>query len=80
MWLPEPFVEETDDPSESFVMKESISTAYLLLLQQLSEVERVVFILRKVFDYEYEEIASIVDRSSAKLPENLSTCTKKYFR
>ncbi|MDC7972934.1 MULTISPECIES: sigma-70 family RNA polymerase sigma factor [Bacillus] len=64
MWLPEPFVEETDDPSESFVMKESISTAYLLLLQQLSEVERVVFILREVFGYDYEEIASIVDKSS----------------
>ncbi|HDR7659030.1 MULTISPECIES: sigma-70 family RNA polymerase sigma factor [Bacillus] len=65
MWLPEPFVEEVDDPSESFVMKESISTAYLLLLQQLSEVERVVFILREVFSYEYEEIASIVDKSNA---------------
>ncbi|MEH7030415.1 sigma-70 family RNA polymerase sigma factor [Bacillus wiedmannii] len=65
MWLPEPFVEEVDDPSESFVMTESISTAYLLLLQQLSEVERVVFILREVFSYEYEEIASIVDKSSA---------------
>ncbi|KMP28117.1 sigma-70 family RNA polymerase sigma factor [Bacillus wiedmannii] len=65
MWLPEPFVEEVDDPSESFVMKESISTAYLLLLQQLSEVERVIFILREVFSYEYEEIASIVDKSSA---------------
>ncbi|HDR4559502.1 RNA polymerase sigma-70 factor [Bacillus cereus] len=64
MWLPEPFVEESDDPSESFVMKESISTAYLLLLQQLSEVERVVFILREVFGYDYEEIASIVDKSS----------------
>ncbi|KIV65828.1 MULTISPECIES: sigma-70 family RNA polymerase sigma factor [Bacillus] len=64
MWLPEPFVEEIDDPSESFVMKESISTAYLLLLQQLSEVERVVFILREVFSYDYEEIASIVDKSS----------------
>lgn len=65
MWLPEPFVEEVDGPSESFVMKESISTAYLLLLQQFSEVERVVFILREVFSYEYEEIASIVDKSSA---------------
>lgn len=64
MWLPEPFVEEVDDLSESFVMKESISTAYLLLLQQLSEVERVVFILREVFSYEYEEIATIVDKSS----------------
>ncbi|MCC2461248.1 sigma-70 family RNA polymerase sigma factor [Bacillus mobilis] len=64
MWLPEPFVEEINDPSESFVMKESISTAYLLLLQQLTEVERVVFILREVFSYSYEEIASIVDKSS----------------
>ncbi|PGU47835.1 sigma-70 family RNA polymerase sigma factor [Bacillus cereus] len=64
MCLPEPFVEEINDPSESFVMKESISTAYLLLLQQLTEVERVVFILREVFSYSYEEIASIVDKSS----------------
>ncbi|MEK5247566.1 sigma-70 family RNA polymerase sigma factor [Bacillus sp. FSL R9-9530] len=64
MWLPEPFVEEIDDPSESFVMKESISTAYLLLLQQLTEVERIVFILREVFSYDYEEIASIVEKSS----------------
>ncbi|EEK44811.1 RNA polymerase sigma-70 factor, ECF subfamily [Bacillus cereus m1293] len=64
MWLPEPLVEESNEPSESFVMKESLSTAYLLLLQQLSEVERIVFILREVFSYEYEEIASIVDKSS----------------
>lgn len=64
MWLPEPFVEETDDPSESFVMKESISTAYLLLLQQLTEAERVVFILREIFSYDYEDIASIVNKSS----------------
>ncbi|WP_002147992.1 sigma-70 family RNA polymerase sigma factor [Bacillus cereus] len=64
MWLPEPFVEESDEASESYVMKESLSTAYLLLLQQLSEVERIVFILREVFSYDYEEIASIVDKSS----------------
>ncbi len=64
MWLAEPLVEESDEPSESFAMKESLSTAYLLLLQQLSAVERIVFILREVFSYEYEEIASIVDNSS----------------
>ncbi|SCM94836.1 RNA polymerase ECF-type sigma factor [Bacillus mycoides] len=64
MWLPEPLVEENHNPSDSCVMKESLSTAYLLLLQQLSEVERIVFILRKVFSYDYEEIASIVGKSS----------------
>ncbi|MES9700108.1 sigma-70 family RNA polymerase sigma factor [Bacillus sp. JJ927] len=64
MWLPEPLVEENDNPSDSYVMKESLSTAYLLLLLQLSEVERIVFILREVFSYDYEEIASIVGKSS----------------
>ncbi|WP_459503219.1 RNA polymerase sigma-70 factor [Bacillus sp. C1] len=64
VWLPEPLVEENDDPSMTYIMKESISTAYLLLLQQLSEVERAVFILREVFDYDYDEIASIVGKSS----------------
>ncbi len=64
VWLPEPLVEESDDPSMTYIMKESISTAYLLLLEQLSEVERAVFILREVFGYDYDEIASIVEKSS----------------
>ncbi|MFJ8526443.1 sigma-70 family RNA polymerase sigma factor [Bacillus sp. NPDC094106] len=64
MWLPEPLVEENDDPSMAYIMKESMSTAYLLLLQQLSEIERAVFILREVFGYDYDEIASIVEKSS----------------
>ncbi|MBW8348778.1 RNA polymerase sigma-70 factor [Bacillus sp. IITD106] len=62
-WLPEPLVDEGGDPSHSYLMKESISTAYLLLLQQLSEVERGVFLLREVFQYSYEEIASIMEKS-----------------
>ncbi|MDM5188727.1 RNA polymerase sigma-70 factor [Bacillus sp. DX4.1] len=63
-WLPEPLIEESSDPSSTYLIKESISTAYLLLLQQLSEVERAVFILREVFQYDYDEIASIVNKSS----------------
>ncbi|MEN1936112.1 sigma-70 family RNA polymerase sigma factor [Paenibacillus sp. 102] len=63
-WLPEPLVEESDDPSMTYIMKESMSTAYLLLLEQLSEVERAVFILREVFGYDYDEIALIVEKSS----------------
>lgn len=72
-WLPEPLVEENDDPSMTYIMKESISTAYLLLLQQLTEVERAVFILREVFCYGYDEIASIVDKSS-------TNCRQIYHR
>ncbi|RST76142.1 RNA polymerase sigma-70 factor [Siminovitchia acidinfaciens] len=63
-WLPEPLVDEGNDPSQTYLMKESISTAYLLLLQQLSEDERAVFILREVFQYSYEEIAAIIGKTS----------------
>ncbi len=64
-WLPEPIVDDhLDDPSISLEKKESISTAYLLLLQQLTEVERAVFLLREVFQYDYDDIASMVGKSS----------------
>lgn len=63
-WLPEPLVEDINNPSESYLMKESISNAYLLLLQQLTETERSVFLLREVFQYDYDEIAAIVEKSA----------------
>ncbi|WP_217593724.1 RNA polymerase sigma-70 factor [Cohnella sp. GbtcB17] len=67
-WLPEPLLEKGDsdhDPSSHYLRSESISTAYLLLLQQLSATERAVFLLREIFHYSFEEIAAIVDKSSA---------------
>ncbi|MDF2669660.1 MAG: subfamily polymerase sigma-70 subunit [Paenibacillus sp.] len=69
-WLPEPVVTEaeagdSEEPAFRYMRHESISTAYMLLLQQLSWVERAVFILREVLEYEYEEIAAIVDKSPA---------------
>ncbi|MFF2447189.1 RNA polymerase sigma-70 factor [Neobacillus sp. NPDC058068] len=72
-WLPEPIVEEANDPTHLYLMKESISTAYLLLLQQLSEVERAVFLLREVFQYSYEEIGDIVEKSA-------TNCRQIYHR
>ncbi|AZB41792.1 RNA polymerase sigma-70 factor [Bacillus sp. FJAT-42376] len=68
MWLPEPLITEnrpSDDPAGHIFLKESVSMAYLLLLQQLSETERAVFILKEVLQYSYEEIAEIVGKSSA---------------
>ncbi|MFM1653409.1 RNA polymerase sigma-70 factor [Brevibacillus sp. B_LB10_24] len=74
-WLPEPIVGvreggsgnsgANNDPSSTFLQKESMSTAFLLLLQQLSAVERAVFLLREVFEYEYDEIAAMVGKSSS---------------
>jgi RNA polymerase sigma-70 factor (TIGR02957 family) len=66
-WLPEPLIaeeKEMADPAYAYLRNESISTAYLLLLQQLSWVERAVFLLREVLQYEYDEIADIVGKSS----------------
>lgn len=65
-WMPEPVVERLDEaPADSAELTESLSIAYLVLLEQLSATERAVFLLHDVFGYRFEEIAAIVDRSEA---------------
>jgi RNA polymerase sigma-70 factor (ECF subfamily) len=65
-WMPEPFVQRVDEaPAESAELADSLSIAYLVLLDQLSATERAVFLLHDVFGYRFEEIAPIVDRSEA---------------
>lgn len=65
-WLPEPIpTAEQPDLVESAVLTESLSLAFLVLLERLNPVERAVFLLREVFDYGYDEIAAIVDKSEA---------------
>ncbi|HEV3061402.1 MAG TPA: RNA polymerase sigma-70 factor [Vicinamibacterales bacterium] len=62
-WLPEPVI--ADEPSERpGASDESISIAFLLLLERLTPAERAVFLLREVFEYEYGEIASILNQSA----------------
>jgi RNA polymerase sigma-70 factor, ECF subfamily len=64
VWLPEPLVEpNAPDLAEMAALSESLSMAFLLLLEHLSPVERAVFLLHQVFDYEYSEIAHIVGKS-----------------
>jgi len=63
-WLPEPLL-TADGPDELLAQHESISMAFLVLLETLSPVERAVFLLREVFAYEYGEIAQIVEKSEA---------------
>jgi RNA polymerase sigma-70 factor (ECF subfamily) len=65
-WMPEPIVERLDEaPVESAELADSLSIAYLILLDQLSGTERAVVLLRDVFGYRFDEIAAIVDRSEA---------------
>jgi RNA polymerase sigma-70 factor, ECF subfamily len=65
-WLPEPLLTTgRSDLTETVVLRESLSFAFLLMLEKLSALERAVLVLREVFDYDYAEIASAVDKSEA---------------
>jgi RNA polymerase sigma-70 factor (ECF subfamily) len=65
-WMPEPIVDaRAPDPAEHAETADSLSLAFLVVLESLTPVERAVFLLREVFDYEYDEIARIVGKSEA---------------
>jgi RNA polymerase sigma-70 factor, ECF subfamily len=63
-WLPEPLVTDPgSDPLGVLKVDESLSMAFLLLLERLTPMERAVFLLREVFEYEYAEIANVLGQS-----------------
>jgi RNA polymerase sigma-70 factor (TIGR02957 family) len=65
-WLPEPLLtREEDDPARQAEMADSLSLAFLVLLESLSPEQRAVFLLHDVFDYPYDEVARIVGKSEA---------------
>src|ERR687895_165783 len=65
-WLPEPLLtSEEDDPARHAETADSLSLAFLVLLESLSPEQRAVFLLHDVFDYPYDEIARIVGKSEA---------------
>src|SRR6266702_3151347 len=75
-WLPEPILTtmtaETLDPAERVEMNESISLAFLVLLEQLQPFERAVFLLREAFEYEFAEIATMLDKIEAACRRSFS--------
>jgi RNA polymerase sigma-70 factor (ECF subfamily) len=79
-WLPEPIM--TGDgaslmsPLRQIMDRESISMAFLVLLESLSPLERAVFLLREVFEYEYAEIAQITERDEAACRQLFSRAKK----
>src|SRR4051794_16352 len=67
-WLPEPLVAASaDDPARHAEMADSLSLAFLVLLESLSPEQRAVLLLRDVFDYPFGDIARIVGRSEANV-------------
>lgn len=76
-WLPEPILTEEalegSDPEKRAERQEAISLAFLVLLEQLQPFERAVFLLRKVFAYEFAEIATMLEKSE-------SACRRSFSR
>lgn len=63
-WLPEPLLTTEDATiAETLELAESLSMAFLVVLESLAPIERATFLLREVFGYEYGEIAHIVGKS-----------------
>jgi len=91
-WLPEPIltggsrlaldqpltegVALTVTPAQHLSRTDSISMAFLVLLEQLTPAERAVFLLREVFDYDYTEIAVALDKSEAACRQLFSRARK----
>jgi RNA polymerase sigma-70 factor (ECF subfamily) len=60
-WLPEPLVDDgRSDPTDHAEMSDSLSLAFLVLLESLTPEQRAAFLLREVFDYPYDQIAAII--------------------
>ncbi len=79
-WLPEPIITadvlRPDNSEERVDMVESLSVAFLVLLEQLQPVERAVFLLREVFEYDYPEIATFLGKSEAACRQSFSRAKK----
>jgi RNA polymerase sigma-70 factor (ECF subfamily) len=70
-WIPEPLPEPTEwvgvpaDPADRVTLDESVSMAFLVVLESMTPAERVAFVLHDVFGYPFGEIAGIVGRTPA---------------
>ena len=71
-WLPEPITTNGyQELVETPILAESLSFAFLVMLESLGPLERAVFLLREVFAYDYPEIATIVEKSAANCRQAL---------
>jgi RNA polymerase sigma-70 factor (ECF subfamily) len=68
-WLPEPLAEPIQEPAE---LASSLTTAFLVMLEHLSPMERAVFLLREVFERDFDEIATIIGKSEVNTRQILT--------
>jgi RNA polymerase sigma-70 factor, ECF subfamily len=77
-WLPEPILtDDASSPSDQAELSDSLSIAFLTVLERLSPRERAVFLLRDVFGYEYDEIARMVELSESNCRQILHRAKRR---
>jgi RNA polymerase sigma-70 factor (TIGR02957 family) len=81
-WLPEPVVVPAGvpGPAEHAELADSLSMAFLVLLEALSPVERAVFMLREVFGYGHPEVARMVGKSEVNCRQILARARQRIAR
>ena len=87
-WIPEPLPERTEwitgrpggsstDPADRVTLDESVSMAFLVVLESMTPAERVAFILHDVFRYPFAEVAEIVGRTPAACRQLASSARRR---
>jgi RNA polymerase sigma-70 factor (ECF subfamily) len=81
-WIPEPLPEPTEwtaagDPAERITLDESITMAFLVVLESMTPAERVAFVLHDVFRYPFAEVAGIVGRTPAACRQLASSARRR---
>lgn len=76
-WLPEPFIDYQKSPEEEHELDESLSMALLLLLEQLTLGERAAYILHDIFQYDFDEIGIVLEKTTGACRKLASRARKK---
>jgi len=87
-WIPEPLPDRTEwitgrsgditiDPADRVTLDESVSMAFLIVLESMTPAERVAFILHDVFRYSFAEVAQIVGRTPAACRQRASSARRR---
>jgi RNA polymerase sigma-70 factor (ECF subfamily) len=76
-WLPEPVLVDDAGPGAAAELADSLSLAFLVLLEELAPVERAAFLLHDVFDYGYDEIAGMLRREEPACRQLVSRARRR---
>lgn len=79
IWLPEPLIEDSG-PDGTTDLCDSLGTAFMMMLEELTPVERAVFLLREAFGHDYAAIAEIVGKSEANCRQMVSRAKARLGR